>query len=297
MEDNTAFLSHRRRIRRVMTLMLHNARQERFGEISPLSLTELADEACWSKEHLIRAWKKVFRETPVATARRIRLDLAAELLLDGTSVSQAAERAGFSSVQAFGHAFRRQFGASAREFVRLERAARREHVELEVVNICEPVDCFGIPYAGLENYELGMTFDLTLSKLIRCGSSPREWRVLGLWTSPPEGEVPVARPVEMATAVVARNLCAPIRNLSRFTIPAGDYVRIAGARLQSEQALDEQILAGGWARGDGPSIQDFVTDPVSTIPSKRRHGLLIPVVPVRSGHGLPPSELSLPPSS
>ncbi|MGO4843757.1 hypothetical protein AB4144_66915, partial [Rhizobiaceae sp. 2RAB30] len=62
-------------------MMLHNARQERFGEISPLSLTELADEACWSKEHLVRAWKKVFRETPVATARRIRLDLAAELLL------------------------------------------------------------------------------------------------------------------------------------------------------------------------------------------------------------------------
>ena len=296
MEDNTAFLSHRRRIRRVIGLMLRHARQERFGEISPLSLAALADEACWSKEHLVRAWKKVFRETPVATSRRIRLDLAAELLLGGASVSQAAERAGFSSVQAFGHAFRRQFGASAREFVRLERAVRREHVELEAVKISEPVDCFGIPYTGFESDELGMTFDLTLSRLIRCGSTPREWRVLGLWADLPEGEASAARPVEMATAVVARNLCAPVRNLSRFTIPAGHYVRIAGARLQSERALDEQILDGGWVRGDGPTIQDFVTDPVTTIPSKRRHRLLIPVVPVRSA-SVPPSNLNLPPSS
>jgi len=297
MDDNTGFLSHRRRIRRVMNLMLLHARQERFGEIMPLSLAELANEACWSKEHLVRAWNKVFREPPVATARRIRLDLAAELLLDGASVSQAAEQAGFSCVQAFGHAFRRQFDASAREFVRLRRAARQEPTGLEVVKVGEPVDCFGIPYAGLESHDLGKTFDLTLSRLIRCGSSPREWRVLGLWASPPEGEAPAARPVEMAAAVVAHNLRAPIRNLSRFTIPAGHYVRTAGAKLQSEGAFDGHLLAEGWMRRDGPSIQDFVTDPVSTIPSKRRHGLLVPVVPARSGSRSPSSDLSLLPSA
>jgi AraC family transcriptional regulator len=297
MDDITTFLSQRRRLRRVMSLMLSQAQRACSGEIvSPLSLAELAEEACWSREHFVRTWTKIFQEPPVATARRIRLDLAADLLAGGASISRIAECAGFSSVQAFGHAFRRQFGVSAREFVRARQSTRDDVPRVRVVTIREPINCVGVPYTGPEGPDLEAIFDGTLNTLLKWGSKYKEWRVLGLWTVPPQREMSTDNQVELCSAVVEHNLRTSVRGLSRFSIPPGDYVRLDRARLRSQRQLDEWLLDKGWKRKDGPSIQDFMTDPVKTIPSNRRHGLLLPVVRAQPPK-IPVSNLCLMPSS
>jgi AraC family transcriptional regulator len=279
MTDRTTFLSQRRRLRRVLTTMSIHAQQACSGEIvPPLTLAELAEEACWSKEHFVRVWTRIFGEPPVATAWRIRLDASVNVLVGGATVSHAAECAGFSSVQAFCRAFRRQFGMPAREYVQSRRLLQHDDIRLRIVTIREPISCIGIPYTGTRA-GIDDTFDVTLNTVAKSGGRwRRECPMFAIWPEPPKAASSTEQRIAFSTAVAEHNLPAPIRNLSKSIIPAGHYVRLDHYRLQSEQEVDEWLFARGWMRRDGPSVQEFITDPVRTIPSRRREGLLIPVV-------------------
>lgn len=278
MTDRTAFLSQRRRLRRVLARMSRQAQQACYGEIVPqLMLAELAREACWSEEHFVRIWSTIFGEPPIATARRIRLDTSADVLLNGATVSQVAECAGFSSVQAFCHAFRRQFGMSAREYVRLRRSTLHNAARMNIVTIRESISCVGIPFAGARGSDVDAIFDATLNTFTKRNCGTKEGPMFALWTELPLREAPPEDKVEFCTAVPERDLLAPVRGLSSFAIPAGDYLRLNQASLRSERDVDEWLFSNGWERREAPSIQEFTTDPVKTIPSKRQEGLLVPI--------------------
>ena len=94
-----------------------------------LSLDRLADIACMSRFHWHRIFHAVTGETISATIRRVRLNRAAEWMLQNAApVSEVALRFGFSSRQSFVRAFTETFAVSPARF----RAARHAATAFEL---------------------------------------------------------------------------------------------------------------------------------------------------------------------
>jgi AraC family transcriptional regulator len=75
-----------------------------------ISLEEVSREACLSRYHLHRAFRRVFRLTPHAYVTALRLNRARSLLQGGRAVTDVAMDIGFTSVSAFTRLFRSRFG-------------------------------------------------------------------------------------------------------------------------------------------------------------------------------------------
>ncbi len=85
----------------------------------PLSLTQLADAACVTPEHLCRLFKASVGHSPSETVRLARLDYAAGLLLRSNySVGEIADLCGFASPFHFSRRFKDAYGQSPREMRR-----------------------------------------------------------------------------------------------------------------------------------------------------------------------------------
>ncbi|MEM7168549.1 MAG: GyrI-like domain-containing protein [Pseudomonadota bacterium] len=82
----------------------------------PLDLDQMAEVACLSKFHFVRAFQFYCRETPAQFLWRTRLDRAARSLVyrPDFSITDVALDCGFSSSQTFSRAFRRRFAVAPR---------------------------------------------------------------------------------------------------------------------------------------------------------------------------------------
>ena len=75
------------------------------------TLEGAADAAALSPFHLLRVFRAVHRETPLAWATARRLESARDaLIMTGDSIEEISRRAGYESRNAFDRAFRRRFG-------------------------------------------------------------------------------------------------------------------------------------------------------------------------------------------
>jgi AraC family transcriptional regulator len=75
-----------------------------------ISLEEVSREACISRYHLHRAFRRVFQLTPHAYVTALRLNRARSLLQSGRPVTDVAMDIGFTSVSAFTRLFRSRYG-------------------------------------------------------------------------------------------------------------------------------------------------------------------------------------------
>lgn len=77
----------------------------------PLTLDDLAAQACMSPHHFLRSFKQVVGQTPHQYLLRVRLARARRLLdAADLTVAEAATRVGFESWEHFSRQFRREFG-------------------------------------------------------------------------------------------------------------------------------------------------------------------------------------------
>ena len=89
----------------------------RLGFAEAIDFAALAREAGLSRRTFFRRWADVFRDTPQAHLREIRLLNAARgLVLDSRSVSEVAVSCGFPNPAYFSSLFRRRFGASPQRY-------------------------------------------------------------------------------------------------------------------------------------------------------------------------------------
>lgn len=78
------------------------------------SISRLAKEAHFSLPHFSRCFRRVVRQTPRQYLVAVRLRAAADEIATKPSqpIKEVAERAGYTTVHAFTHAFKRIFGVS-----------------------------------------------------------------------------------------------------------------------------------------------------------------------------------------
>lgn len=90
-----------------------------------LSLTEIAQAACVSAEHLCRLMKNTTGHSPLETVRLARLDRAATLLVRSNfSVGEIANLCGFASAFHFSRRFKEAFELSPRDVRRAVRSGQ-----------------------------------------------------------------------------------------------------------------------------------------------------------------------------
>jgi AraC-like DNA-binding protein len=77
-----------------------------------IDLDNIADEACFSKFHFIRLFKKVYGKTPHQYLIAIRIEKAMLLLSTDCSVSETCYSVGFESLSSFSGLFKRIVGLS-----------------------------------------------------------------------------------------------------------------------------------------------------------------------------------------
>ncbi|GAB2578498.1 helix-turn-helix domain-containing protein [Kribbella endophytica] len=79
----------------------------------PITVREVAAAVHLSERHTERLFRSVTGDSLMSTLRRLRLELAAQLLLDpSNTVTQVAHAAGYSDVRPFSTAFRRHYGST-----------------------------------------------------------------------------------------------------------------------------------------------------------------------------------------
>jgi AraC-like DNA-binding protein len=72
-----------------------------------IELSQVADEACFSKFHFIRLFKAAYGRTPHQYLMKVRIENAKDLLREGRSVTDTCFSVGFDSVSSFTGLFRR----------------------------------------------------------------------------------------------------------------------------------------------------------------------------------------------
>jgi AraC-like DNA-binding protein len=93
---------------------------------SALDLTNIADEACFSKFHFIRLFKTSYGKTPHQYLTDVRISRARELLAEGAAVKYACFAVGFHSIGSFTGLFRRRVGQTPAAFQRSMQARHDE---------------------------------------------------------------------------------------------------------------------------------------------------------------------------
>jgi len=93
---------------------------------SDLDLSNVADEACFSKFHFIRLFKTSYGKTPHQYLTDVRIRRAKELLVDGIPVKAACFSVGFDSISSFTGLFLRRVGQTPAAFQRNMEARREE---------------------------------------------------------------------------------------------------------------------------------------------------------------------------
>jgi AraC-like DNA-binding protein len=77
-----------------------------------IDLENIADEAYFSKFHLLRKFKKTYGRTPHQYLVYVRIEKASQLLKSGQSVSEVCYAVGFESLSSFSGLFKRVMGVT-----------------------------------------------------------------------------------------------------------------------------------------------------------------------------------------
>ena len=83
-----------------------------------IDMEELSHAVGYTREHITRTFKAVFRLTPTEYVTSRRMEEARRSLEGGKSVTRTAEELGYSSPYAMSRAFKRHFGLSPENYLK-----------------------------------------------------------------------------------------------------------------------------------------------------------------------------------
>lgn len=109
---------------------------ENFNE--PINLDEISDEACFSKFHFIRLFRKIYEKTPHQYLSYVRIENSKILLQQSLSVTQTCFDVGFESVNSFIILFKNHTGSTPSKFQAdfFKRAEQIKKIPLRFIPNC-----------------------------------------------------------------------------------------------------------------------------------------------------------------
>jgi AraC-like DNA-binding protein len=106
---------------------------------SNINLAKIADEACFSKFHFTRLFKKIYGKTPHQYLTSVRVEKAKEHLAKGNTVAKVCYAVGFDSISSFTGLFKRSVGITPAAF-QLEQ--KKKQIEIATMPLKHIPNCF-----------------------------------------------------------------------------------------------------------------------------------------------------------
>ncbi|MBC8641202.1 AraC family transcriptional regulator [Caballeronia sp. EK] len=249
-----------------------------------LDLNRLAEVACLSPYHWHRIYHAFYGETAAATVRRLRLHRAANELVHGAvPIDSIAERAGYSSVQAFSRAFQASYRMAPGQF-RNEGGAsmfvpfdevRSGDTAMHQVDIRTQN---GFTVAAMEHrgsyMNIGRAFEMLFHGLATRELIDPRARSLGIYFDDPsavaEDDLRSMACCELFDADAVK-FEAPV---SRVEVAGGEFAVLTHVGPYAQLCFAYQWLYGEWLpksgreTGEAPVFEVYVNDPRETVASE-----------------------------
>lgn len=254
-----------------------------------LSFDRLAKVACLSSYHWSRIYSAMRGETIVATIRRLRLQRAADRLANSDlDIGAVAARAGYSSTDTFGRAFRDAFGESPSAY-----RAKGSHAGFKAANAAS--DASGFPVAveslperrcaGIDHIGSYMEIDHAMGRLftelVALNALPAQPAMIGVFFDDPdlgpEGDLrsraclPVANSVTIDAPLVETVLRGGLYAKLSYTGPYADM------RSAYRWFLGVWLPASGYEPDDAPIFEAYLNDPREVPQSELRTDIHLPL--------------------
>ncbi|WP_043612068.1 GyrI-like domain-containing protein [Ensifer sp. ZNC0028] len=254
-----------------------------------LSFDRLAEVACLSPYHWSRIYSAMRGETIVATIRRLRLQRAADRLANSDLEIEAVRaRAGYSSTDTFGRAFKGAFGVSPAAYREAgsHAAFRAAHATSEtdafpvVIESLPERRCAGIDHIG-SYMEIDHAMGRLFAELVDRHSLPAEPAMLGVYFDDPdlgpEAELHSRACLPVATSVT---IDAP---LVETVLRGGPYAKLrykgpyADMRGAYRWLLGVWLPASGYEPDDAPIFESYLNDPREVPQNELRTDIYLPL--------------------
>ncbi|RCS25540.1 AraC family transcriptional regulator [Phyllobacterium salinisoli] len=254
-----------------------------------LSFDRLAEVACLSPYHWSRIYSAMRGETVVATIRRLRLQRAADQLANSDlEIGAVTVRAGYSSTDTFGRAFKDAFGVSPVAY-----REKGSHAAFKAANAASDASgfpvvveslserrCAGIDHTG-SYMEIDHAMGRLFTELATRHAMPPQPAMIGVFFDDPDlgteeelrsrACLPVASSVTIDAPLVETVLRGgPYAKLS-YT---GPYADMRGAY---RWFLGVWLPASGYEPDDAPIFEAYLNDPREVPQSELRTDIHLPL--------------------
>lgn len=115
---------------------------------SKIDLTNISDEAYFSKFHFIRLFKSIYGKTPHQYLKYVRIEKAKELLKSETSITEVCYSVGFDSISSFSGLFSKTVGVSPSLYVTHQKQTK-ENISKNPLSFVP--GCYAYQHGWLEN--------------------------------------------------------------------------------------------------------------------------------------------------
>lgn len=254
-----------------------------------LNLDILADVAAMSRWHWHRIYTAMQGETAAATVRRLRLARAADRLAStDTDIDEVARRAGYTTSEAFGRAFKQSYemtpaayreGGSHARFKAASRAGDATGFQVEIVDL-PAMRCIGVAHRG-SYMQISRAFEQLFAAAVPAGLVSRRSRMIGVYYDDPDA---VETDTLRSTACLAIGEdVSPPTGCHRVALAGGRHARLAYRGPYADMRDAYRWLMGVWlpASGheaaDGPMLEHYLNSPSDTAPPDLRTDIHLPL--------------------
>lgn len=280
--------SYGKRIERVLEFLAAHVDE-------PLDIHRLAEEAHFSPYHFHRVYVAMIGETLAETIRRRRLHMAAvALIASSTPVAKIAERANYSTVQAFTRAFRDAYGLAPAQYrlhgklsTALRRASQSQSKEHSMFSLNDVVirTLPSIRVAALEHrgdyQQIGHSFEKLAAWAAGKGFLRDDIRSFGIYYDDPSSKPTAALVADACIEAPAgidgegalRILQTPGGKCAVFEF-TGPYAEL---ERPYRWLYETWLPQSGEEPRDAPPYEEYLNDSRFTPPSQLRTAICIPL--------------------
>jgi len=117
-----------------------------------IDLTNIADEACFSKFHFIRLFNSIYGKTPYQYLKYVRIEAAKKLLQAGLPVTEVCFSVGFDSTSSFSGLFKRSTGLNPSIY---QQQQQQRQLDIAATPLNYIPNCFAETYGWTKNSNFG----------------------------------------------------------------------------------------------------------------------------------------------